>query len=138
MKLICANVCITFMKCFTLEKKYRHNHSFVEQAHANKYIVAARGNATSFPLFWLDVLQQLQAGDTPEELRDLIALPRVGEDFANIVLVLLKTADATDSDKDLARLIHQATVRRDVVVKLIASMKREVARLVTERHASRL
>ena len=35
-----------------------------------------------------------------------------------------KTADATESDKDLARLIHQVMVRCDVVVKLIASMKR--------------
>ena len=38
---------------------------------------------------------------------------------------MLKTADATESDKDLARLNHQAMVRRDVVVKLTASMKRQ-------------
>ena len=38
--------------------------------------------------------------------------------------VLLKTAAATESNKEFARLIHQAMVRRDVVVKLIANMKR--------------
>ena len=55
-----------------------------------------------------------------------ISLPCLGqEDLASAVSVLLKsTADATESDKDLARLIHQAMVRRDVVVELIASMKR--------------
>ena len=51
-------------------------------------------------------------------------LPRTGEDLANVVSVLLKTSDAKDPDKDLARLVHQAIVRRNVVVQLILSMKK--------------
>ena len=86
--------------------------------------MADRGNAKSFQLPWHDLLQQLQAGDDQTEPSNLIALPRTGEDLASVVSVLLKTADATESDKDLARLIRQAMVRRDVVVKRIASMKR--------------
>jgi hypothetical protein len=39
--------------------------------------------------------------------------------------VLLKTCDAKDSDKDLARLVNQAIVRRDVVVQLILNMKKQ-------------
>ena len=70
------------------------------------------------------MLQQLQAGDDQTEPSNLVALPRTGDDLANVVSVLLKTADAIESDKDLERLVHQAMVRRDVVVKLIASMKR--------------
>ena len=86
--------------------------------------MAARGNATSFPLPWHDFVQQLQAGDDQTAPSNLIALPRTGEYLANFVSALVKTADATESDKYLARLIHQAMVRRDVVVKPIASMKR--------------
>ena len=50
MEMICASVCITSMICFTLEKKYRGQRSFDGQAHVNQYRMAARGNATSFPL----------------------------------------------------------------------------------------
>lgn len=103
--------------------KLRSNRSFDEQAHANQYRMAARGNATSFPLPWHDLLQQLHTGDE-EASQHRIVLPRTGEDLANVVSVLLKTADSKDSDKDLARLVHQAVVRRDVVVQLIASMKK--------------
>ena len=86
--------------------------------------MAARGNATSFLLPWHDLLQQLQAYDDDTQPTNCVVLPRTGEDLTSVVSVLLKTANAIDSDKDLARLIHQAMVRRDVVVKLIASMKR--------------
>ena len=62
-------------------------------------------------------------------------LPRTGEDLANVVSVLLETSDAKDSDKDLARLVHQAIVRRDVVVQLILSMKQKrSARLSKREH----
>ena len=81
--------------------------------------MAARGNATSFPLPWHDLLQQLQTNDDDASAQHRVVLPRTGEDLANSVSVLLKTADAKASDKDLARLVHQAIVRRDVVVQLI-------------------
>ena len=83
------------MICFTLEKKYRSNRSFDAHAHANQYRMAARGNATSFPLPWHDLLQQLQAGDDQADPSNLVALPRTGDDLANVVSVLFKqTADA--------------------------------------------
>ena len=125
MKVLCVSVCITSMICFTFENKYRSNRSFDEHAHANQYRMAARGNATSFPLPWHYLLQQLQAGDDQADPSNLVALPRTGYDLANVVSVLLnKSADAIESDTDLARLVHQAMIRRDVVVKLIASMER--------------
>ena len=102
----------------------RSHRSFDEQAHGNQYRMAARGNATSFPLPWHDLLQQLHTGDDDASSEHRVVLPRTGEDLANVVSVLLKTADSKDSDKDLARLVHQAVVRRDVVVQLIASMKK--------------
>ena len=92
--------------------------------------MAARGNATSFPLPWHDLLQQLQKNDDDASAQHRVVLPRTGEDLANVVSVLIKTCDAKDSDKDLARLVHQAIVRRDVVVQLILSMKNEVIEVI--------
>ena len=43
--------------------------------------------------------------------------------MGNIVSTHLKTAAGDDTEKDVAKLIHQCTVRRHVVVKLIETMK---------------
>ena len=119
-----VQVCMTSMILLTLEKTHWGHRSLDEQTHANRCIMAARGNATSFPWPWHDWLQQLQAGEHPQHANYIISLEHTGEDQANGVSVLLKTADAHESDKDSARLTHQAMFRRGVVVKLVASMKR--------------
>ena len=81
----------------------------------------ARGNATSFPLPWHDLIQQLHKHkhDDDASAQHRVVLPRTGEDVANVVSVLLKTCDAKDYDKDLVRGVHQAIVRRGVVAQLI-------------------
>ena len=99
MEVICASVCITFMICFTLEKEYRSNRSFDERTHANQYRMAARGNATLFPLPWHDLLQHLQAGDDHTEPSNLVALPRTGDDLANAVSVLSKKQQRMQFDQ---------------------------------------
>ena len=43
-----------------------------EIAHGNKHGMASRGNATSFPLPWQDLLQQLYAGAAMEELGECV------------------------------------------------------------------
>ena len=54
-----------------------------------------------------------------------VPLPRVGGDLADNVFVLLKTAgDGGADEKASASFIHQANVRRDVVVALIEEMQR--------------
>ena len=60
MEMICASVCITSMISFTLEKKFRGSRSLDQKHNENKHRMAARGNATSFPLPWEDLLKQLQ------------------------------------------------------------------------------
>ena len=50
MEMICASVCVTSMICFAFEKKYRNCRNMDEEVQANTYRMAARGNATSFPL----------------------------------------------------------------------------------------
>ncbi|CAJ1362642.1 unnamed protein product [Effrenium voratum] len=80
----------------------------------------ARGNALSFPLPWEDVLQALQAGGGRAA-----ALPRSGAELGQLVRVLLKTnKKGKTTDAEIKGLIHQANVRREVVVNLVLDMKR--------------
>ena len=123
MGMICASVCITSMISFTLEKKYRGSRSMDQKHNANKHRMGARGNATSFPLPWEDLLKQLQDGEEMAKLGKHVSLPRSGTQLADVVSVLLKTAAGDDTEKDVAKLIHQCTVRRHIVVKLIQTMK---------------
>ena len=96
----------------------------MDQNHnANKHRMAARGNATSFPLPWEDLLKQLQDGEEMAKLGQQVSLPRTGTDLADVVSVLLKTAAGDDTEKDVAKLIHQCVVRRRIVVELIRTMK---------------
>ena len=61
-----------------------------------------------------------------EELGRSASLPRTGAELAHVVSMFLKTSNAKDdADKTMAQFIHQAMVRRSVVVNLIATMKRK-------------
>ena len=91
--------------------------------HANTHRMAARGNATSFPLPWEDLLLQLHASDRCASAGAGIPLPRAGVELANVVSMLLKTAGGDDDGQASARFIHQATVRRKVVIHLIEELK---------------
>ena len=116
LEMICASPCLTSMICFSLEKKYRGERAFDEQVHMNRHRKGARGNATSFPLPWQYLLQQLQE-DAPD-------LPHTGEALSSVVSVLLKTSEEGDSKESLARFTHQALVRRDVVISRIENAYR--------------
>ena len=124
MEMICASVCVTSMICFTLEKKYRNCRSMDEDVHSNTYRMAARGNATSFPLPWQDLLVQLQDSERFTSMGKGVSLPRAGVELANVVSIWLKTAGSDKDETVSARFIHQATVRREVVIELIEEMKR--------------
>ena len=81
MEMLCASVCITSMLVFTLENKYRGHRAMDEFAHGNGHRMAARGNATSFPRPWQNVLKQLSEGTKMEELGRSASLPRTGEEL---------------------------------------------------------
>ena len=93
MEMICASVCLTSMICFRLEKKYRGERAFDEQVHMQNNRMAARANATSFPLPWQDLLMQLEHNDDANEAGTGPDLPRSGEELSNFVSILLKTSD---------------------------------------------
>ena len=59
-----------------------------------------------------------------EELGRCVSLPRTGQEITHVVSMLLETSKQDDADVDMAHFIHQAMVRRSVVVKLIETMKK--------------
>ena len=126
MEMICASVCLTSMICFSLEKKYRGDRAFDEKVHMNNHRMGARGNATSFPLPWQDLLLQLKQSDESNQQNAASDLPRSPEELSDFVSVLLKTSDEGDGEKQeaLLRFVHQAIVRRRVVIRLITELHR--------------
>lgn len=120
MEMICASVCLTSMICFTLEAKYRRENPFDSEVHMARHRMGARGNATSFPLPWQDILAELQRQE--DSCTTAPDLPWVGTDLSDFVSVLLKTSEE-NNPQDMAKFIHQAVVRRHVVVELIANAK---------------
>ena len=114
LEMTCASPCLTSRICFSLEKKYRGQRAFDEQVHMNQHRMGARGNATSFPLPCEDLLRQLKG---------TADLPHTGETFSIFVSVLLKASDEGDTKEALSKFIHQALVRRDVVITLITDAR---------------
>ena len=101
--------------------------------------MSARGNMTSFLLPWQDLLKKLEAASD-----GVPGLPRTGEDLCDIVSVVLKTNEEASPDS-MARFVHQANVRRRIVVKLIYDAKargqrgyRNADMAAVEQKASRL
>ena len=92
------------------------------ELHMQRHRVGARGNATSFPLPWSSLLSELQRLDADASVTRAPDLPRTGAELSSVVQVLLKTAEDGDKNK-LAGFIHQAHVRRHVVVKHILAAK---------------
>ena len=124
MEIICASMCVTTMIRFTLEKQDRNCRSMDEEAQANTYRMAARGNTTSLPLPWQYLLVQLQESERVASMGMRVSLPRAGVELANVVPILLKTAGSVQDEQTSARFIHQDIVRRKVVVDLIEEMQR--------------
>ena len=72
--------------------KYRGTRSLDETVQQNKHRMAARGNATSFPLPWQDLMGQLQDSERLVALGQNTPLPRTGAQLSEVVSILLQTA----------------------------------------------
>ena len=127
LEVICSSVCITTMICFTMEAKYRKENPFDSESHMARHRMGARGNATSLPLPWQDILHRLRTNEEDEACADL---PWIGDELSSDVSILLKTSEE-DDPKSMSRFVHQALVRRAVVVQLIDGMKRRGHRSYT-------
>ena len=107
------------MICFSLEQKLRGDRALDQDAWMNRQRMAVRGNATTFPLAWEDLLQQLQGLDSTGGKQSVEAqLPHTGVRLCELVNVIVKTPRVQDAI-DVGRLVHQARVRRSVVVRLL-------------------
>ena len=122
MEMICASPCITSMIWFSMEVKYGHMLDSKLQMHRHR--VGARGNATTFLSPRESILSELQRLEAQNESASAsTTLPRTGEDLRYVVQILLRTNDEDKRD-NLKHFIHQARVKRAIVVQLILSMKR--------------
>ena len=76
MELICASVCLTTMISFTLEKKFRGKDKrlFDQSVHMQRHTIGTRGNATSFPMPWQEILKMLQDVDRSSEETAMVDL----------------------------------------------------------------
>ena len=111
--------CLTTMICFSLEQKLRGDRALDQDAWMNRQRMAVRGSATTFPLAWEDLLQQLQDLEKkPSQKAAGLKLPHCGAKLREVVNVIVKSYKKNDT-LDVGRVVHQARVRRGVVVRLI-------------------
>ena len=66
---------------------------FNTQAFMQRHQVGARGNATTFPLPWEVIVQELQKLDSLGDAQQSVELPRAGTELLYVVQILLKTSD---------------------------------------------
>lgn len=123
MELVCASPCFTAMCCFSLEKKLLGDRALDQDAFMPRQRLAARGNATTFPLAWEDMLQHLETA-TSQAAAGSLRLPRVGVELAETVSVIIKTMETSRDKQALSQVIHQARVRRAVVLQLLHEAQR--------------
>ena len=122
LELLCASPCMTALTCFSIEWRYLQDRSLAQDALMNRHRLCAKGNATTFPLPWEDLLAEFERLGTPATNASVNMLPHVGKELSDKVAVIIKIGDKTDKEAIRQQIIHQAVVRRRVVVGLIAAM----------------
>ena len=122
MELVCASPCFTAMACFSLEKKWLGDRAMDQDAFMPRHRLVARGNATTFPLAWEELLQSMEDAAKTATTGSL-RLPKTGADLAAVINVIIKAGGPAERLETHANLIHQARVRRAVVLQLLADAK---------------
>ena len=122
LELLCASPCMTALTCYSLEWRYLHDRSLAHDAFMNRRRLCAKGNATTFPLQWEDLLSELQELEKATNPAAPCLLPHLGVELRDRVAVLIKMGKGPEDSDAKQRIIHQAVVRRRVVVALIAAM----------------
>ena len=92
-EMICCSVCITSMICFSLEVKY--GNLFDTKVHMHRHRVGARGNATTFPMPWQQLLAELQNLDADAEQSQPPDIPKVGSELVHVVQVTCIATELT-------------------------------------------
>ena len=96
MEMLCASPCLTTMICFSLEQKSRGDRALDQDVWMNRQRMAVRGNATTFPLAWEDLLQQLQDLEKKAVQKTAgLKLPHCGAKLREVVNVIVKSHQGT-------------------------------------------
>ena len=120
---LCASPCMTALTCFSIEWRYLQDRSLAQDAFMNRHRLCAKGNATTFPLPWEDLLSEFDRLGYGTDQRWSRQLPHVGKDLIDKVAVIIKVGKKQDTEAAVRQhVIHQAVVRRKVVVSLIRAM----------------
>ena len=106
MELLCASPCVTTLLCFSLEKRYRMDRAWDENAWMNRHRLAARGNATTFPLAWESLVDQLQGLETKNTVT---TLPRAGQELTEIASVLIKSNAKEETGHDVKDIVQSSS-----------------------------
>ena len=118
LELLCASPCMTALTCFSIEWRYLQDRSLAQDAFMNRHRLCAKGNATTFPLPWEDLLSEFQRLDKKLASSQAAAcLPHVGKALSDKIAVIIKIGDKKDKAAMRQHIIHQAVVRRQVVVR---------------------
>ena len=125
MEMICASAYWTTTVALTLERKHRKRDPrlFDISTHMQRHTVGARGNATSVPRPWNEILRMLKQADHTVETGKPVHLLRSGNDLVHWAQVTLRTS-VSDTAGSLAGSVHQARVPADVVVESIEKLQR--------------
>lgn len=120
MELLCASICHPTMMSFQVNC-YGWNLRKTK-VHMQETRVGARGNMTAFQVPWENVFEEMV------KLREQsnVQLPRVGSDLLQLVQVVLQLdakAGEKPTQQERRELLASATVRREVVIKLVSTMK---------------
>ena len=119
MELLWASVCHPTMINFQVNC-YGYNTKHTE-VHMHEHRLGARGNMTAFQVPWENVFEEMY------RLRETaqIQLPRIGSgsDMLQLVQIALNIHGDSPPEEVKMAMLKGATVRRDVVLKLIDHMK---------------
>ena len=122
LEVLSASPCLTALTCFSIEWRYLSDRSLAQDAFMNRHRLCAKGNATTFPLQWEDLLSELERLNPTAGAAATCRLPHVGDELRDKIAVLIKVGNKQEGATVPQRIIHQAVVRRHVVVGLIAAM----------------
>ena len=122
LELLCASPCMTALTCYSIEWRHLHDRSLAQDAFMNRHRLCAKGNATTFPLQWEDLLSELHNLEAQTDHTTRCLLPHLGTELRDRVAVLIKVGKKPDGVDVKQKIIHQAVVRRHVVTGLIGAM----------------
>ena len=123
LELLCASPCLTALTCFSMEWRHLQDRSLGQDAFMNRRRLCAKGNATTFPLQWEDLMSELESLNDNAPPASACQLPHIGEELRGKVAILIKIGKKEEGANVDAKIIHQAVVRRKVVIGLIQAMK---------------